>query len=170
MPGLNYERATQLAVVHDKMEMFIGDKDPIGRDGTGRKAHAFNYESKRRKRQLEEEAISRYIDRLREPARSIQADLLYEALKCESPEASFMKSIDKLAALSFILLKKAGRITDKHIDLLQALTVRNMTFYPPVAEHHREVLRRIIRSVAENRGVPLEALCEAISGGQRRLF
>jgi 5'-deoxynucleotidase YfbR-like HD superfamily hydrolase/adenylate kinase family enzyme len=170
LPDIDYRHALELAVLHDKMEMFIGDKDPIGRDGTGRKAHAFNQDSKKRKRELEEEAIDRYVSRLREPVRSRQASLLHEALQCESPEASFVKSIDKLAALTFILIKKAGRTSDKHLHLLHALTLRNMTFYPPLAEHHREVLRRILGSVAAVRELTVEALCDDISKGQGTLF
>jgi 5'-deoxynucleotidase YfbR-like HD superfamily hydrolase/adenylate kinase family enzyme len=170
MPDINYEHALQLAVLHDKMEMFIGDKDPIGRDGTGRKAHAFNSESKERKRELEEIAIMKYVSRLPEPTRTVQYGLLQEALRCESPEALFVKSIDKLAALAFILVKKEGRTTNKHVNLLHALTLRNITFYPPMAEHHREILRRIVSSVAQVRNVAVEELCNEISNGQPPLF
>src|SRR5881227_2881552 len=41
-PSLNLDHCVKLAIIHDKMEILIGDKSPIGRSGTGSSTHAFN--------------------------------------------------------------------------------------------------------------------------------
>jgi len=169
-PQLDLARTVQLAVLHDKTEIYIGDIDPIGRDGTGRKSHAFNVEAKAKKQEKERAAIDRYTSRLPPSTRSHQRSLLLEAMDCATPEAKFMKSIDKLAAISFILLKKQGRIEDKQIQLVYHLTVRNIEYFPPLKRHHWALMRRIVSSAAKIRKVSSEDLREAVLGSEMRLW
>lgn len=169
-PALDLPRATQLAVVHDKMELFIGDIDPIGRDGTGRRSHAFSPVAKERKTQRELEALDAYLDTLPLPARSMQMDLYAEALACHTPEAKLVKSVDKLVALIFVLVKKAGRYEDKHLRLLLSLTERNAALFAGLSPHHWEVLDRIVTSAAKRRGMSTEQVLDCIQGSQIRLF
>ena len=39
---LDLGKCISLAVLHDKLEIITGDKNPVGRDGTGKSTHAFN--------------------------------------------------------------------------------------------------------------------------------
>lgn len=168
--SLSLGRATQLAVIHDKMELFIGDIDPIGRDGTGRRAHAFNPTAKERKSQQERRAIESYIDALPADAQRFQRDLLKEALGCTTPEAQFVKSVDKLVALVYVLKKKSGKYEDKHLRLLLHLTERNARFFDGLSDHHWEVFDRIVTSAAKRRRAPTTDVIEAIQGAQLHLF
>jgi 5'-deoxynucleotidase YfbR-like HD superfamily hydrolase len=157
-PPVDLGRAVLLAVLHDKLELYIGDIDPIGRDGTGRKSHAFNESARDRKAALEREALQRYLASLPLETRSVQEALLNEAMECRTDEARFVKSIDKLVALVFVLRKKAGSYKDKHLRLLLNLTERNSQFFPALAGHHWEVFDRIAVSAAKLRNAPLSEI------------
>src|SRR4028119_1514345 len=55
-PYLDVGRCVMLAVIHDKLEIFTGDKNPVGRDGTGSSTHAFNVAARMRKSLEERQA------------------------------------------------------------------------------------------------------------------
>src|SRR5262249_53557932 len=61
---INSDRALRLALLHDKLEMYTGDFDPVGTDGKGDDTHAFNTEARARKVEIERAALIRYLDRL----------------------------------------------------------------------------------------------------------
>ncbi len=41
-PQLQIERCLLHAILHDKLEIITGDKNPLGKNGKGTKTHAFN--------------------------------------------------------------------------------------------------------------------------------
>jgi 5'-deoxynucleotidase YfbR-like HD superfamily hydrolase len=157
-PFLNVAHACRLAVVHDKMEIWIGDLNPLGRDGTGHKGHAFDDLRRLSKEERERRAIEEYTARLPPPLRSQYGALLIEALECRSPESRFVKSLDKMNALAFILLKKRGSTVDHHLRFLIEFTEKNNRYFPPLASHSNELLRRIMRTSAKSRGVSVARL------------
>ena len=59
-PYLHRAHAVELAVLHDKMEIAIGDLNPLGRDGTGERGHAFNIDKQLDKHRREMVAIESY--------------------------------------------------------------------------------------------------------------
>jgi hypothetical protein len=65
---LKRDRCLELALVHDKLEMFTGDFDPVGKDGTGAKTHAFSRTAQGSKLDAEQRALDRYLARLRPSA------------------------------------------------------------------------------------------------------
>src|SRR2546421_682851 len=79
---LNVDHSVKLAILHDKMEIITGDPDPVGQDGTGMRAHAFNPTMQSQKDAAERDAIGSYLSMLRPAEARIQADLLYEMLEC----------------------------------------------------------------------------------------
>jgi len=157
-PYLNRGRAVELAVLHDKMEIAIGDLNPLGRDGTGRNGHAFNQKKQEIKDARELNAIERYTARLRPDVARLHRALLLEALECRTPEARFVKALDKMQALAFILLKKQGSVEDKHLAFLVRFTEKNDRYFPPLRRHSQELLRRIFRAAARERGVGIATL------------
>lgn len=168
--AVDVDRAVQLAIAHDKLEMFIGDIDPIGRDGTGQRAHAFNEDAKVRKRRRELIALEAYLTRVPPSARASQESLHREALDCVTPEARFMKSLDKLAAIAFILVKKDGNHSDQHLRLIHRLTARNALYFDGLAAHHWLLLDRILERTARVRRTPLKAVRVVIDDLQPALF
>jgi putative hydrolase of HD superfamily len=169
-PEVNLDRAVQLAVVHDKMEMYIGDIDPIGRDGSGDKSHAFNSNAKEKKKIKELEALEKYLASLPKLTSLYQRSLYEEVICCKSIEARFVKSLDKLVALVFILVKKAGVYSDTHLELLNKLTERNSHYYEPLRTHHQMLFQKIISSAARNRGQNSKKIFSLISKKQLGLF
>jgi 5'-deoxynucleotidase YfbR-like HD superfamily hydrolase len=157
-PYLNLHRAIEIALLHDKMEIDTGDANPLGKDGTGTKGHAFNVEKQADKDRRELRAIERYVGRLRPEVATIHRALLFESLECRTPEARFIKALDKMGALAFILLKKGGRVEDKHLSFLVRFTDKNDRYFPPLRRHSQELLRRIFRDSAQLRGVGIAEL------------
>ncbi len=157
-PYINVAHACRLAVVHDKMEISVGDINPLGRDGTGYKAHAFDEAKRLTKQAREHRAILEYLERLPEPARPRYGALLLEALECKSPEARFVKALDKMNALAFIFLKKRGSVVDRHLQFLVEFTEKNNRYFPPLISHSNELLRRIFKASARARGLSLSRL------------
>jgi len=150
-PFLNLSKCIQLAIIHDKMEIYAGDPSPVGRDGTGEKAHAFNKQHQYEKDKKEFLAISRYINLLREDIQVMQKSLLDEIMQCESLEARFIKAIDKLQATIYILVKKKGKIEDKHLCFLEKFNNKNINYFPPLKGHYDFVSEIIYTKVATHR-------------------
>lgn len=157
-PSIDSGYALKLAVLHDKMEILIGDQSPVGRDGTGRRTHAFDSLSMRKKDASERLAIDTYLSIIGEDHARSQKQLLLEALECKSNEARFVKAVDKMQALAYILWKKAGSVEDKHLRFLVDFTEKNNRYFPPLADHSHELLSRIFKACARQRQVPLDAL------------
>lgn len=164
-PYLSVGHAVKLAVLHDKMEIAIGDVNPLGRDGTGNNGHAFSKPRQAIKDERERVAIEAYLDRLSPQARPGQAALLYEALECKSPESRYVKGVDKMAALAFVLLKKRSDVQDKHLRFLLEFTDKNNRFFPPLTDHSNELLRRVVVANARRQGQTPAKLIERVRPG-----
>jgi len=159
--NISLSRGLELAILHDKMEIIIDDWSPLGRDGSGRKSHAFNLQRKLQKDSAEREAIEVYIEKLRPGLRKQQLELLHEMLECRSPEARFVKAIDKIQALAFVHSKKQGEMHDRHIDFSLRYSEQACVLCPPLSAHFLELRRRLIRAVDKKRKVPARSV-EAI--------
>lgn len=146
-------RCLELAILHDKMEIIIDDWSPIGRDGTGRKSHAFDPVRRQQKDAAEREAIETYVSKLRPALRKKQEALLLEALEGVTSEARFVKAIDKLQALAFVYLKKDGDMHDRHIIFSLKYSGQACRLCPSLTPHFLELRRRLIKSVAKHRNV-----------------
>jgi len=150
---LNLSKCLQLAILHDKMEIYAGDPSPVGRDGTGNNAHAFNQALKKIKDEKEYLAISQYKNLLRKDIQGMQESLLIEVLECNSLEARFIKAIDKLQATIYILVKKGGDIEDKHLCFLEKFNDKNVNYFPPLKQHYDAVKELLYEKVAKYRNV-----------------
>ncbi len=159
---ISVSRCLELAILHDKMEIIIDDWSPLGRDGTGRKSHAFNAGRKIQKDIAERDAIDIYISRLRPALRKQQTELLNEALECRTAEARFVKAIDKIQALAFVHCKKQGDMQDRHIDFSLRYSAQACALCPQLSAHYLELRRRLIRTVAKKRKVPVRAIEEIV--------
>lgn len=152
-PPLDIAKCISLAVLHDKLEIIIDDKNPIGRDGTGKKTHAFNAEQRQKKDDLEREALRRYCKRLNEFARQNQLSLMEEMIQAQSREARFIKGLDKLHPLTFVLKKKDGDMINSHLQFTIKYSGTSLEYFPELKPYYDELVRRLICAVAEFRGV-----------------
>ena len=150
-PFVDEFNALRLAILHDKMEIFIGDRSPVGRDGTGRLTHAFNPDARWDKERDEESAISKYLEGLRPSCRPDHAHSLHEILHGRSIDARFVKAVDKLAGLAFVVTKKRGAMLDKHLFFTLRYSEKAVEYFPPLELHYIELRRRLIRSLAKRR-------------------
>ena len=169
-PYLDLNHCLRLAILHDKMEMFIGDKSPSGRDGTGKKAHGFNIEKQLEKDKMEKEAINQYISMLRPSLQNQQGDLLFEILEGCSKESLFVKAIDKIQVLAFIHIKKNGIIKDRHLRFSLKYAGKAMLYFPPIHLHFIELRLRLLRKIAKVRDISLDHLEYIVDSKQQDLF
>lgn len=169
-PQLNVSYAVMLAILHDKMEIVTGDISPVGRDGTGQRTHAFDARARQRKDHSEREAADHYLGRLNPAAAQLQSTLLNDLLEGRSPEASFVKAVDKLQALAFVLAKKASTMTDKHLLFTVRYSEKVVEYWPELALHLDELRSRLIRGIADARGEKFNTIYSIAFPDQLRLF
>ena len=157
-PAVNVDRCLRLAILHDKMEIVIGDKNPVGQSGTGQSTHAFNIDKQFQKEASEREAIATYLARLRPDARDGQAPALFEMLEGKSPESRFVKAIDKLQALAFVLAKKGGAMNDKHLRFTLKYSEKATSYFPDLGDHYFELRSRLLMQVARHRNTTVRQI------------
>lgn len=153
---LDLAKCLALAILHDKLEIIMDDKDAVGRGGTGKRSHAFNVELMKKKEELEREATEKYMKRLTGEARRIQEPLFLEYSEGKSSEVRFVKAIDKLDAVTFVIRKKKGDMRDAHIRFTLRYAHRAVSYFPDIGPYFHELARRLLLSVAKFRQVPLE--------------
>lgn len=166
-PSLNLDRCLRMAILHDKMEIYIGDKNPVGRSGTGEKTHAFNKEIRLKKDLSERRAIDLYLAKLNPFTRSKQAKDLYESLEGSTEEACFVKAVDKLQALGYVLIKKNGLLKDKHLSFTLRYSQKAIEYYPGLELHYEELKSKVFAKVAKYRKTSIENIRKKFESIQR---
>ncbi len=155
-PSINLERCLRMAILHDKMEIYIGDRNPVGRDGTGEKTHAFNKAERLRKNFSEGKAIEKYLAKLRPSIRSVVGRDLYEMLEGSTEEACFVKAVDKLQALAYVFIKKNGIFKNRHLIFTLRYSEKAVEYYPGLKQHYKELRYRVLSMVAIRRNTKIE--------------
>jgi 5'-deoxynucleotidase YfbR-like HD superfamily hydrolase len=166
---LDVDRCVRLAILHDKMEITIGDKNPVGKSGTGESTHAFNADSRAAKENAERDAIERYLTRIRPSAAATQRECLFEILEGKTPEARFVKAIDKLQALGFVAVKKRGRMLDKHLKFTLQYSEKVVLYFPGLSAHYAELRSRLLSRVARYRKISVPDLERSLYNPQLTL-
>jgi len=146
-PEVNLDKAVKLALLHDKMEGIIGDKNPVGRDGTGMKTHAFSEKSQKDKFDQELAAIIDYSQMLRQCLREEHVALLLEALHSSSIESRFVKAVDKIQSLAYVITIKRGCFTRKHLKFTLAYSKKTVDYFPPLSDHYKALRALLLESV-----------------------
>ena len=161
-PGeVDLGRAAAIAVAHDKLEMFIGDWDPVG-DGTGKGTHAFDPARRAEKHMAEERAAEEYLSRLPRRAAEAQQWLFAQVAEGRSVEARLVGAVDKLVAVVWETARKAGDYEDEGIRFLFAWTGRAVSCCPEVEPFMTAALRRLCGSAGALRGVDGTQLYERL--------
>jgi len=167
--SLDVFKCLRMAILHDKMEITIGDRSPVGRDGKGNQTHAFNLEKQHSKEIAEKNAIGRYTGRLSSPAQFTHRSDLLELLSGLTAEAKFVKAADKLQALAYVIVKKQGNLTDEHLLFTLRYSKKTIQYFPDLNDHYSELKNRLLRQVSRRRGITLVTLIAELTEGQLEL-
>ncbi len=161
-PEIDQRHAVELAIVHDKLELLTGDFNPVGPDGQGTSSHAFDADAQAEKTEIELRALDEYLARLRKPTRDQQRELILETIRGETAEARLVKAVDKLQALSFVLVKKAGDMTDEHLSFSLRYSFKAVKYFPKMAMHHTALATRLLKLVANHRRITVADLLSSL--------
>jgi 5'-deoxynucleotidase YfbR-like HD superfamily hydrolase len=161
---LDATRCLSLAILHDKLEMFTGDFDPVGRDGQGMTSHAFDGSARRKKLRQEYHALGEYLQTLRPSIRTVQEQLIKDALGAQSQEARFVRAVDKLQALAFVIAKKAGVMSDEHLIFTLRYSRKSVEYFPRLRIHYALMLEKLLDSVASQRNAARDCLDSELYG------
>jgi 5'-deoxynucleotidase YfbR-like HD superfamily hydrolase len=130
----------------------------------------FDPAAQRAKAELERSALERYVGQLRETIRARQRALLLETIEAQSSEARFVKAVDKLQALTFVLAKKAGTMTDDHIMFSLRYSSKAIENFPRLSIHYQVLVERMIALVARKRSLSSQQLMATMPGQLRAVL
>ena len=133
---LDRERCLSMAILHDKLEMYTGDINPVGRNGTGSATHAFDEEARLIKNERERNALVQYVSTLRPTLAQFQRKLFLEMIEGSSNKSRFVKALDKLQALAFVHVKKRGTLLDSHIRFTLRYSQKCYEYFPELKRHY----------------------------------
>ncbi len=156
---LNPQRCLEVALIHDKLEMYTGDFNPVGRDGKGSKTHAYNLDAQSKKTRVEEEALQHHLLKLRPHVREHYKSIFSEAIRCKTQESLFVKAIDKLQAFAYVHVKKDGYLSDNHILFTLPYSEKCKHYFPPLEGHYEYLKFIFLKRVALRRGCTVKKLC-----------
>jgi len=168
--GLNIEKCLLHAILHDKLEIITGDKNPLGKNGKGTKSHAFNEIKKQKKDYLESQALNIYLKKLNSSALSIQKEILEDTIELATIESKFVKAIDKIHPLTYIIRKKQGDMLDEHISFTLKYSRTYYKFFPGLEPYYSELIHRLFVLIGQKRNVSIELLQKQFSSEQLDLF
>lgn len=157
-PKLKRGRCLEIAILHDKLELLIGDMDPVGPDGSGSATHAFDPQKRARKDHLELEAMHFYLATLRVSERRRQRNLLLDIIYSHTPESRFVKVVDKLQAMCFILKKKGSAISEDCLRFTLRYASSSLTNFPELKGHFEALASIMISVAASGRGIDPDRL------------
>lgn len=164
-PDLDIGRCVMLAIIHDKLEIITDDADPLGKSGDGKDTHAFNADMKALKRERELKAFEEYQAKLSAATRPLQQGLFEEERALDTQESKFIKALDRLQPLTYILKRKNGNMHDDHIAFTINYTSMCKEFFPGIAPYHDELTHRMLTAVANHRDTTLSALKQQLNLG-----
>lgn len=149
--GLDTANAISMALLHDKLELFTGDFDPVGPDGKGTFSHSFNKEAQDQKNEIELRATEHYISQLRPSIQNQQRKLLLDYILGETNESRFVRGVDKLQALAFVHVKKDGFFSDEHLLFSIRYSRKAIEQFSGLYGHYVFLLDLLLNRVAEKR-------------------
>ncbi len=89
-----------------------------------------------------------------------------EALDGRTPEARFVKAIDKLQALGFVTVKKRGAMLDKKLRFTLQYSEKAVAYFPENGGHYDELKGRLLARVARQRKIAVAELERTLYTGR----
>lgn len=155
--------AIELALLHDQLEVYTGDKDPVGEDGQGRHTHAFSQTMRDRKLNEEQAALERITSSLRPSMRSSYRELMEEVLSERKVDARFVKAVDKLQALAYVRLKKAGKFTPEHIAFTIRYSRLGVEKFPDLHDYFVMIFNDLMEDIRQSSHCNMDSFCDSVN-------
>jgi 5'-deoxynucleotidase YfbR-like HD superfamily hydrolase len=146
--GIDRGRCIELALVHDKLELIMGDWSPIDTAANGQTTHAFNPIREQEKKRVEEAALDQYLSTLRPELRAHQRALFLEVINESSLESRLVMAIDKLDSLMFVLQKKK-ELEPQHLEFTIRYAHKSVDKFPAI-EPYYTALVSLLRTRFQN--------------------
>lgn len=143
-PDLNGNTCLRLAILHDKPELISGDLDPLGEDGTGLDTHAFNVDRQLEKAEIDRAAAREYAQTLRPQIAERQLADLLQYIAGTTAEARFVKAVDKIQALAYVVVKKKSGLVPSHMDFTIRFSRKAIDYFPRLSAHYFELRSRLV--------------------------
>lgn len=161
-PDLDLCRCLSMSILHDKLEITIGDAAPMGRSGTGYDGTAYNKLLLVEKEAAERAALEKYLERVPDVVAKTQRLIFEEYAAKMTEEARFVYAIDKLQVYTWLIRKKRGIMTDAHLAFsLPYLRTRTLCF-PGLEPYVREFENRLLDTVARARNLRRDIIDELV--------
>lgn len=157
-PQLDIGRCLQLVTLHDKLEIITGDYDPVGNEGKGTDAHAFNKQKKELKDAAERDALAVYLAKVNDVARPLHEELMQDVMSLQSPESRFIKAIDRLQVFAYVIKRKNGIADDGMVSFMLKYLSGCYTYFPAIRPYYDCLVDRLVQSIAAKREIPVETL------------
>lgn len=166
-PYLDVGHCVELAVLHDKLEIWCQDISPLGNAASDEcQAHnssAFNHEIARSKHKREREAARYYISTLQGSTQHLQRRLITEILRDATVAARFVRALDKLQVFVFLISRKEGRMEDEHLIFNLEYATRFVNRAPMLFPYLEELAQRLIMTVAKARGISVTCVARSMT-------
>ncbi|MFA6427090.1 MAG: HD domain-containing protein [Candidatus Magasanikbacteria bacterium] len=112
----NAEKGLKIALLHDMVEIYAGDTDPLGSEGTGADTHAFNKTAEGEKTKKEEAAAQKIFATLSQEKQKEFYELWQEYATGSSFEALVVKALDKIEATMQVIEWRDGEVFPEHLQ------------------------------------------------------
>src|SRR5690606_34640786 len=145
-------------VIHDKLEIRTGDIDPLGAQPTGTDKQVFSEDKKKLKDLIEMQGRQEYMLHLDPHIRAYQPTLCYESMNLTVPDRKFVKALDRIQPLCFIIPKKCGVMEDDHIAFTLKYSGTYDRHFPELKPYYDNLINRLLQSIADKRGVAVDVL------------
>jgi len=164
--AINRARSVELAMLHDKLELWTGDWDPVGPDGDGSGSHTFSTLARRKKEAAESKALTAYLKNMPADAAQLYGDAFMEMNQaCE--EASFVKAMDKLQALLFTLWKKNSVLSYEHLEFTLRYSFKGLQSFRGLSSHYALLHIHALREHGVQYKISLEKLFEKLREAEK---
>lgn len=140
---VNYLRCIELAIIHDKLELFTDDLSPIDEEGTGLSTHAFNEDLAKQKTKGELHALELYLEMLRPEQRKYHRDLYLELINTSSIEAQFVRGVDKLVSLIYVIQRKNHKLLLQHYRFTIAYAAKSYQYFNALRPYYTNLVSRL---------------------------
>lgn len=146
---VDLERMLKMALVHDLPEIIAGDVSPLGSDGTGKDAHAFNEQKKQEKFEKEQRAAEELFGTLGHPQGEELLQLWNEAESQETFESKVVMKLDKMEASLQVLRYRKGEVFPAHKEFMLTYNLQGNNIDPALEALAKEIAEEIEKQYKE---------------------
>lgn len=141
---IDLDRAVKIAIVHDIPEIIAGDASPLGSDGTGDDAHAFNKDVAKERHKTENMAAKEIFSKLPKKLEDEFYSCWQEIEEQKTYEAKVVKSLDRIECCMQIFEYRKGELFKGHYDI-NIKYIRQYRGADPIIDEFIKLIERKFR-------------------------